>query len=360
MPAKNTTKKTDRKKPELKNLDDLFAIDGNENANGKPTIQEADVNNFVPFKGHPFRIYEGERLLDMIDSVRANGVLVPVVARKTAGGKFEILAGHNRINAAKMAGLKTVPTVLLEDITDEEAMVYVVETNLIQRSFSDMRHSEKAKVIAMHHSKMFSQGKRNDILEQLKALENPTETDTTAKPSTSSQSGTELSAGKRTDEKIGAIYSLARNTIARYVRVDKLVHELKVLLDDGTIPFLAAVELSFLKNHEQHQLTECLKNDYSVNVNKAVALRAQSKAKTLDADTMKNILAGNKPAAPEVKPRKVNINGEFYGKYFTPEQSTQEVESIVEEAIQLYFSNPDAWASSSAQAERPARRGLAE
>ena len=340
MPAK----RAEKKKPELRNIDDLFGLDGNENVDGKPVIHEVNVDDFVPFKGHPFRIYQGERLFDMIESVKANGVLVPVVTRKTTGKKFEILAGHNRINAAKAVGLETVPTVILECITDEQAMVYVVETNLMQRSFTDMLHSEKAKVIAMHHSKMFSQGKRNDILERLKAIENPEapkkQTKATAKTPTSSHDGSELNKGQRTDEKIGAMYSLSRNTIARYVRVDKLVHELKVLLDDGTIPFLAAVEISFLLDREQHQLVGCLKKgDCTINENKAAALRVQSKAKTLDANSMKNILAGNKTDTTEIKPRRVNINGDFYGKYFKPEQSAKEVESIVEEALKLYFDN---------------------
>ena len=335
MPAN----KAEKKKPQLKNIDDLFGLDGNE-SQGKLKIQEVAVDNFVPFKGHPFRIYEGERLRDMIESVKANGVLVPVVVRKTANDKLEILAGHNRINAAKCAGLETVPAVVMEDITDEQAMVYVVETNLMQRSFTDMRHSEKAKVIAMHYSKMFSQGKRNDILEQLKALENPE----ASKVDTSPHNGTGLDKGQRTDEKIGEMYGLARNTVARYVRIDKLVHELKVLLDNGTIPFLAAVELSFLQNHEQHQLVRYLNDGHTINERKAKALREQSKTKALDDDIMQNIIVGQTDTT-EVKPRRVNISGDFYGRYFKPEQSAQEVESIVEEALKLYFDN---------------RRGLAE
>ena len=327
------TNKAEKKKPTLKKIDDLFGLDGNEGQD-KLKIQEIAVDDLVPFKRHPFRIYQGERLFDMIESVKANGVLVPVVARKMANGKLEILAGHNRINAAKCAGLETVPTVVLDDISDEQAMVYVVETNLMQRSFSDMRHSEKAKVITMHHSKMFSQGKRNDILEHLKALENPE----ASKSDTSPQNGTELEKGQRTDEKIGEMYGLARNTVARYVRIDKLVHELKVLLDNGAIPFLAAVEISFLRDHEQHQLVRYLKDGHTINERKAKALREQSKAKALDDDTMQNIIVGQTDTT-EIKPRRVNISGEFYGRYFKPEQSPQEVENIVEEALKLYFDN---------------------
>ena len=340
----------EKKKPQLKNIDDLLGLDGSETS-GKLKIQEIPIDNFIPFDGHPFQIYEGERLTDMVDSIKANGVLVPVITRKKSGAAnteaVEILAGHNRINAAKMAGMETIPAVVLEDITDDQAMVYVVETNLMQRSFADMTHSEKATVIAMHHGKMFSQGKRNDILEQLKALENPEAvketTEATVDNPTSSHNGTKLDTEQRTDEKIGAMYSLSRNTIARYLRISQLNAPLKMLLDKGKFTFLVSVELSFLNKEEQVWLVECLEDGFAVNIGKAAALREHSKQGTLDKATMTEILIGQTAATD--KPRRVKISGAFYGKYFTSEQSAKEVESIVEEALTLYFDN---------------RRGLAE
>ena len=329
MPAK----KTPKPKPQLKNLDELFALDGEE-AQGKLKIQEIHVNSLIPFEGHPFNLYEGERLDDMVASITANGVLVPVIVRKNAvdgEGNYEILAGHNRINAAKIAGLETVPAINMGEISDDEAKVYVIETNLMQRSFGDMTHSEKAAVVASHHSKMFSQGKRNDILERLKALENPDYRYTEE----------ETETGQRTDEKIGAMYSLSRNTIARYLRIDRLVRELKPLVDNGTIPFLAGVEVSFLFLNEQKFLAECLESGHKINASKAAVLRSQSKAKTLDDDTIKAIIAGE-TADADTKPRKVKVSGEVYSRFFKPDQSPKEVESIVEEALTLFFANKGA------------------
>ena len=173
-------------KPRLKNLDDLFNLNNGVNPleqsvpimDTQPISKRAVISvateKLTPFKGHPFRLYEGERLDDMVASIKANGVLVPIIVRKI-DATLEILAGHNRVNAAKIAGLNEVPAIVFEDVSDDDAMVYVIETNLIQRSFADMTHTEKAAVIALHHSKMFSQGKRNDIVEQLKRLENPHE-----------------------------------------------------------------------------------------------------------------------------------------------------------------------------------------
>jgi len=134
-------------KPRLQNLDDLFKLNDGVNPleQAVPIMQTQPINrrsvNYIatgqltPFKGHPFRLYEGERLEDMVASIKANGVLVPIIARKISD-ILEILSGHNRVEAAKLAELTEVPTIIFENINDDDAMVYVVETNLIQRSFS--------------------------------------------------------------------------------------------------------------------------------------------------------------------------------------------------------------------------------
>ena len=157
---------TTKPKPRLKNLDELFDLNGGVNPLeqtipimdtqpvSRRVVISLSVGELIPFKGHPFRLYEGERLDDMVESIKANGVLVPIIVRKV-GAAFEILAGHNRVNAVKLAGLNEVPAIVLENISDEDALVYVIETNLIQRSFADMTHSEKAAVIALHHSKIW-------------------------------------------------------------------------------------------------------------------------------------------------------------------------------------------------------------
>jgi len=158
-------------KPRLQNLDDMFGLDNSESQSStKDTITLIEIEKLTPFSEHPFHLYEGERLEDMVASIASNGVLVPIIVRKIAED-LEILAGHNRVNAAKLAELNVVPAIILENTSDEDAMVYVIETNLMQRSFSEMSHTEKAAVITQHHSKMFSQGKRNDILEQIEKLE---------------------------------------------------------------------------------------------------------------------------------------------------------------------------------------------
>ena len=109
-------------------------------------VQMLSVDAIKPFHEHPFKIYQGDRLEDMVESIREHGILTPVIVRKLGSG-YEMLAGHNRHNAAKLAGLTEIPAIVKEDLTDDEAWIYVVETNVIQRSFSDLTISERIAVL---------------------------------------------------------------------------------------------------------------------------------------------------------------------------------------------------------------------
>jgi ParB family chromosome partitioning protein len=329
------------KKPRLQNLDDLFNLNGGVNPleqsvpimetqlSNKRAVISVAVDKLTPFSGHPFRLYEGERLDDMVASIRANGVLVPIIVRRI-GGVLEILAGHNRVNAAKLAELSEIPAIVLENISDEDAMIYVVETNLIQRSFSDMSHTEKAAVIALHHNKMFSQGKRNDILNQIKTLENPHENGVN---STFLQFEEQL----HSDKKIAEMYSLSRGNVFRYIRINHLIPSLKLSLDNGRLPFIPAVTLSFLKEDEQTLVADCMEqNGLSVDMKKADILRQISEKGKLNGEGVYRIFSGDTKPKPNRTPT-VKIDKAVYAKYFKPNQSVKEVQEIVKKALELYF-----------------------
>jgi len=328
-------------RPRLQNLDALFNLDGDENPleQSVPIMQTQPVNKRVvtdiaieqltPFKGHPFRLYEGERLNDMVTSIKANGVLVPIVVHK-ADNVLEILSGHNRVAAAKLAGLTEVPSIILENISDEEAWVYVVETNLIQRSFSDMSHSEKATVIALHHSKMFSQGKRNDILAQLETLE---------KSHDNGADGTcaQVAHKLKSRDVVANEYGLSKDTVARYLRINQLIQPLKTMLDNGNIAFITGVTLSFLREECQIVLADCIRQyNFSVDMKKADILRNYSEKGKLDGDAIQRILSGAMVRKPNRAPA-VKVSRSIYAKYFKPNQSAKEVEAIVEKALTMYF-----------------------
>ena len=116
------------------------------------SVAVSDFETLVPFANHPFPLYEGQQLADMVESVRANGVLVPIIVRfhPDEKGKYEILSGHNRVVAAKEAGIKEIPAIVMKGLTDDDAQLIVTETNLIQRCFADMKLSERASVLTVH------------------------------------------------------------------------------------------------------------------------------------------------------------------------------------------------------------------
>ena len=162
--------------PRIKSIDDLLGLDAAEESPIEPTpsVSLPTKNTIITlppqairaFRGHPFRLYEGDRLNDLVESISEHGVLNPAIIRKIErdedGFEYEMLAGHNRQNAAAIAN-RELPCIVKENLSDEDAWIYVIETNVLQRSFSEMLPSEKAAVLALRYSKMICQGRRNDI-----------------------------------------------------------------------------------------------------------------------------------------------------------------------------------------------------
>lgn len=315
----------------LMSLDDMFG-DSENISTSNSGITEMEITNLVPFSNHPFKLYEGERLKDMIDSIKEFGVIVPIVVRSIENEKYQILSGHNRVNAAKIAGITKVPVAIKEGLTEDEATLIVTETNLIQRSFGDLLHSERTAAIAQRYKTMKQQGKRRDLLEEIEMLANP---HNIKDEDTSSQLETKL----RTDDKIAQNYNLSRNMVARYVRLSELNSSLMKRLDDNEIAFMAAVTLSFLKNEEQEIIESVLiENSFKLDMKKAETLRNYSTNKKLNKETAYSILSGelnrktksNKPAIIKLKPKLIN-------KYFSPEVKQPEIEDIIDKALKLYF-----------------------
>ncbi|NLP18146.1 MAG: ParB N-terminal domain-containing protein [Firmicutes bacterium] len=172
-------KKTD--KPKIINMRDLFNLPDEDDNLANSNIKEAEISRLKPFGNHPFRLYEGERLDDMVESIKEHGILMPLIVRpviidledKDVGKyDYEILSGHNRANAAVLAGLEKVPIIVKEGLTDEEAMLVVTETNLIQRSFAELSHSEKAKILTVRHKAIKEQGQKTDLIKEIESLSN--------------------------------------------------------------------------------------------------------------------------------------------------------------------------------------------
>lgn len=314
----------------LMSLADMFGEEeNNSSANG---ITEIEIEKLIPFGNHPFKLYEGERLNDMIQSIKDFGVIVPVVVQPVDGNIYQILSGHNRVNAAKLAGLTKVPVVIKEGLTEEEATLIVTETNTMQRSFSDLSHSERATVIATRHKAMASQGIRSDLFNEIEKLSNSHEIKETE---TFSPVGKKL----RTHEGIGETYKLSKNSIARYLRISKLIDSLKELVDVEEISIRAGVDLSYLSIGDQESLSMVLaENNFKVDMKKAESLRSESESGNLSTETIIAILSGkkdkkkssNKPTAFKLKPKIIT-------KYFSNEAKVNEIEDVIDKALEMYF-----------------------
>ena len=284
-------------------------------------IVSLPIEDIHAFHDHPFRLYEGERLDDMVQSIRDYGVLNPVIVRKAARG-YEMLAGHNRTNAAKLAGLTEVPAIVKTDLSDEDAYVYVIETNMLQRSFADLLPSEKAAVLVARYEKISSQGKRNDIMRELVALETQNGT-----------CGHDVHKSQKSRDGLGEEYGMTGRNIARYMRIDRLIPDFKDAVDKGTLAMVAAVDLSYLNVKMQKLIQQVAEAEgKQLKPKQAVELRKMGKYITKEA--VEDVLAGKEQKKPQSV--SVKLPMELYEKYFA-QMDAEAVHEIMEKALEEYF-----------------------
>lgn len=281
-------------------------------------LQDLPVDKIEPFHDHPFHLYEGERLDDMVESVREHGVLNPVIVRKKGKG-YEMLSGHNRQNAAKLAGLTEIPAIVKEGLTDAEAYVYVIETNVIQRSFTDLAPSEKAAVLSTRYEKVISQGRRNDILHEIEEI---------------GTCGHDVHKSRSRDG-IGEEYGMTGRNIARYMRVDKLIQTFKDRLDTGELTLTVAVELSYLSETEQVIVAE---KNAAINEKAVKSIRAA--AGELTEDKLEEILHPTKVSAP-AKVVSIKIPAEAEEKYFSGMKAKERTD-LVMKALDAWYAGKEA------------------
>lgn len=275
----------------------------------------------VPFHNHPFRLYEGKRLDDMVESIREHGILIPVIVQKIVDG-YEMLSGHNRWNAAKIAGIKEIPAIIKEDLTEREAYVYVIETNMLQRSFDDLLPSEKAAVLAERYEKVMCQGRRNDILEEIAMLNGMDVSETC---------GHDVHKSKSRDA-IGEDYGMTGRNIARYMRLNQIIDQIKEMVDDGAMAMVTAVELSYLSEEEQKQVCTVL-DEHGGKIKNAQAVELHNAAGSLTADKVKDILVGDTKEKPVSDAK---MFAKIKKKYFKG-KSTDEIMGVLEQALTTWF-----------------------
>lgn len=306
---------------------DLGAMLGASNNN---QIQMISCDELIPYHNHKFSLYTGERLDDMVDSVKKNGILIPIIVQPADSGQYEILIGHNRWNAGKLAGMTAVPCIVKSGLTDEEAEMYVIESNVMQRGFNNLKISEQAEVLRIRHDKMFSQGKRNDIIRELQLLENPEAAEKTSSPENSKSR-----KGKTTMDKVGEEYGISRASVARLLRIIHLCDTLKSWVDNALISIRVGVDLSYLSEEEQ-EIVANTADPGKLNMKTAALLRAESGY--LTTSKVQEIVNGKKEVK-EKKPKAVKVEYDIYSRFFADDTKTEEIQTVIVKALEAYFNN---------------------
>src|SRR5699024_627218 len=246
-------------KIKLSGIDELLGVVNEESA------MEIDIASIHPFAGHPFKVVDDEKMQDLVESVRENGVITPVLIRPTAGNQYEMISGHRRMHAAELAGLSTIPAIV-RDMTDDEAVIAMVDAN-IQRE--ELLPSEKAFAFKMKLNAMKRQAGR------------PTKN--------ASQNGT----NKRSDELLASEVGISRNQIQRYIRLTELIPELLELVDKKKLQFTVAVDISYLDREIQKWIYEYIRDNGFIKPGQISALRKHLETATISQNFMISIFTNS-------------------------------------------------------------------
>lgn len=251
--------------------------------------------------------------------IKAIGILNPVIVLQTTDG-YEMLSGHNRQNAARVAGLKEIPAIVKKGLTEEEAYIYVIETNMLQRSFAELLPSEKAAVMAEHYKKVCGNLKREEIVQELEALSGKTPSDV------GGHNGHQV----KSRDIVAREYGFSSRNAARYLRINYLIKPFKELMDDGNLALLSAMDISYLSEDEQQVVYYIMEQTgMKLRPKAATALRSVSGSLTADkaTDIMESI-AGKKKAATV----SLRIPSELCNKYMDGLKPEQMV-TLIERAL---------------------------
>ena len=289
----------------LKGLDDLFSTEENRQEEQREQVQQIPINELHPFTNHPFKVLDDEAMTRTVESIAQYGVLAPLIARpRPDGDGYEIISGHRRQYAAKLAGLDTLP-VIVRQMSDDAAVILMVDSNL-QREH--ILPSERAFAYKMKLDAIKNQGARSDL--------------------TSTQVAQKLSV-----EKVGDDAGVSKDTIRRFIRLTNLVPELLDMVDEKKISFNPAVELSYLDESQQREFLEAMDGTQNApSVSQAQQLKKMAQCGEFTYEKAFDILGQEKKSEQDT----VTIKNETLRKYFPRSYTPKQME---EKIIQLL----DAW-----------------
>lgn len=287
----------------LKSVDDIFQTEENRADAQRERVQEIPLDQLKPFRNHPFKVRDDQRMLDTVDSIREYGVLVPAIARPDPEGGYELISGHRRKRGCEMAGLQTMP-VIIRDLDDDAAVLVMVDSN-IQRE--ELLPSERAFAYKMKLEALKHQGARSDL--------------------TSSQLGTKL----RADELLAQQAGESRNQVQRFIRLTELISELLDMVDERKLAFNPAVEVSYLKRDEQRMLLEAMDAEQTTpSLSQAQRLKKFSQEGRLTEEAMSAIMSEEKKSEMDKVTLRSDTLYKYFPKSYTPKQMEQTIIKLLD------------------------------
>ena len=298
--------KSAAKNIQLASYDDLFKTDEERQADAQERVQSLPLDRLMPFPNHPFKVLDDEKMQETVESIKERGVLVPILVRPTNDGNFEIVSGHRRHHASQLAGLTEIPAIVRE-MDDDTAILLMVDSNL-QRE--ELLPSEKAFAYKMKLDAMKRQGQRTDL--------------------TSAQIGRKLN-GKESRELLADQTGESRNQISRYIRLTNLVPDLLNRVDNKTIAFNAAVEVSYLTGPEQKMLCDAIeREECTPNLKQARRLKQFSQDGKLGENVIDAIMTEEKPIEDKLV-LKGDVLAKYFPKTYTPSQKQKVIVKLLED-----------------------------
>lgn len=282
----------------LSSYDDIFSTEESRQEEQREQVQQIPIGELYPFKNHPFKVLDDDSMSDTVESVKQYGVLSPLIARPRPKGGYEIISGHRRQHAAELAGLETLP-VIVRQMDDDAAIILMVDSNL-QREH--ILPSERAFAYKMKLDAMKNQGTRSDL------------------------TSTQVVSKLRSNEKLGAENNQSRETVRRFIRLTNLTPELLDMVDNKTVSFNPAVELSYLSPEQQQEVIRAMDDTQNFpSVSQAKRIKKLAQDGTFTTETVVAIMGEEKKSELDT----VTIKNDTLRKYFPRSYTPKQMEDIL-------------------------------
>ena len=290
--------------------DDIFSTEQSRNGETPEQIREIPVAELFPFKDHPFSVVDDKRMMEMVESVKEFGIMVPIIVRPLEEGGYEIVSGHRRKRACELAGIEKMPA-LVRNLDNDEATILMVDSNLQQRV--DIPPTERARAYQMKLEALKHQGQRRDL--------------------TCGQVGHKLDERKSIDI-VAENSPDSRKQIQRYIRLNNLNPELQEMVDEGRLAFTPAVEISYLKPEEQRDLAMSLEETQNTpSLSQAQRIRKMSENGGVTKETLDDIMMEEKKPLRD----SITLSHDTLKKYFPKSYSIDKIEKIIIKLLETYM-----------------------